>query len=398
MRITYLHYLYGADTAFHHARQFAAATRDAGHEITVHALNLAPAESAGTGSGNGARDWLKTRFSRYLHEPKELIWNAPYTRRILEILRAERPDVMVVRDHALTFAEIVARSLSGVPLVLEINAPAGESGRYFDEYLHVPGAALLTERWKVRRADRLTTVSGALKDYLVSTHGVPDWNITVNPNGADCEKFRPDIDPKPVRERWKLFDRPVIGFVGSLHPWHGPDLLKGLLQSLGDPRARFLLVGDGQGWPNLRDWVGARGLLDQVVFPGRVAHEEVPGYVAAMDVALIPDSNFYGSSLKTLEYMAAGRAIVAPRYGPFEEILEPEREGILFPPGDLSTMVASIRRLLGDEALRRRFGLEARTRVCGQYTWRHNADRVLKACREAVQTRHGSHSKADPKN
>jgi glycosyltransferase involved in cell wall biosynthesis len=104
-----------------------------------------------------------------------------------------------------------------------------------------------------------------------------------------------------------------------------------------------------------------------------------------MDVALIPDSNFYGSSLKTLEYMAAARAVVAPRYGPFEEILEHGREGLLFPPGDLTGMLAAIRRLLGDEPLRRRLGSEARNRVSGQFTWRHNADRVLQACLEALQ-------------
>ena len=385
MRITYLHYIYGADTASHHARQFAAAVEAAGHTISVHALNLAPPVAQGEEGRGGPRDWLKARFSRYLHEPKELIWNAPYARRILQVLRAERPDVLVVRDQSLTFAEIVARSLSDVPLVLEINAPASESGRYFDEYVHVPGAAFLTERWKVRHADRLTTVSGALKDYLVAAHRVPGRNIIVNPNGADCDQFRPDIDPEPVRARWGLSDLPVIGFVGSLHPWHGPELLKGVIETLADPRARFLLVGDGQGWPALSEWVRAQGRGGQVVLAGRVAHHEVPGYVAAMDVALIPDSNFYGSSLKTLEYMAAARAVVAPRYGPFEEILEHDREGLLFPPGDLTGMLAAIRRLLGDEPLRRRLGSEARNRVSGQFTWRHNADRVLQACLEALQ-------------
>jgi glycosyltransferase involved in cell wall biosynthesis len=117
---------------------------------------------------------------------------------------------------------------------------------------------------------------------------------------------------------------------------------------------------------------------------GRVPHAEVPRYVAAMDVAVIADAGFYQSPLKLLEYMAAGRAIVAPRHEAIEEVAGHRRHALLFEPGSADDAIACLRQLLGDTELRRDLGTAARARVAGELTWRHNAARVVAACGRAI--------------
>src|SRR5262249_29435161 len=130
VRILYLHYLYGEDTALAHVRQFAQAARELGHSVEVAAMNLAPPEPT-----NGAarpvqlrlREQLKGELGRYLHEVKELAWNARYYRRELALVRTVKPDVLLVRDHLFTAACVPVAWRSGVQLVLEVNSPAEES-------------------------------------------------------------------------------------------------------------------------------------------------------------------------------------------------------------------------------------------------------------------------------
>jgi glycosyltransferase involved in cell wall biosynthesis len=98
--------------------------------------------------------------------------------------------------------------------------------------------------------------------------------------------------------------------------------------------------------------------------------------IAAIDVAVLPNAPDYCSPLKIFEYMAMAKAIVAPATRTICGILTDGEEALLFPPGDYKSMVQAILRLAGDPALRNRLGLAARQRVCEQFSWRHNSERV----------------------
>src|SRR5436853_5971427 len=92
------------------------------------------------------------------------------------------------------------------------------------------------------------------------------------------------------------------------------------------PRVRFLLVGDGPGAGMARDRLAPLG--DRVVVTGSVPHAEVPGLVAAFDIGVLPESSFYACPLKVIEWMAAGKAVVAPCRGPLREVLADGEEGV----------------------------------------------------------------------
>ena len=100
----------------------------------------------------------------------------------------------------------------------------------------------------------------------------------------------------------------------------------------------------------------------------------------------MPESNFYGSPLKVIEWMAAARAVVAPSYGPLEEVIDDGVQGLLFEPRNAEQLVAQILRLVDSRELREKLGAAAATRVTEGLTWEHNAQRVLDACREAMHS------------
>jgi glycosyltransferase involved in cell wall biosynthesis len=388
VRSSYLHFLTEHDTGRHHVRQFVAGARSLGHEVDLHAMNIAP---AGDGSlpGGGilrgtVRRALRRLLARVLHEPKELLWNVAYIRKGTRLLRSKAPDVLLVRDPLLNVSCVpIARRL-GLPLALEVNAPPAERDLYFKEHLHLPFVARWTEAYKLRQADAITAVSTSLKSHLVSEYSIPAEKITVAPNGADLSLFHPSV--RPEQEVLPEGSGPVVGFVGSFRKWHGTELLARTIREVGGarPQARFLLVGDGPEADTLRR--ATDGLGGRVAFTGSVPHQRVPGLVAALDVGVMPDSNFYGSPLKVIEWMAAGRAIVAPDLPPLRDVIEPGREGLLFPPRDAAALAAAVLQLVDDAPLRLRLGNAAADRARSSLSWQDNARRILSACDAAVRS------------
>src|SRR5436309_13991683 len=119
------------------------------------------------------------------------------------------------------------------------------------------------------------------------------------------------------------------------------------------------------------------GLLQAVTFAGALAHEDVPPYLAATDVAVAPYpalQDFYFSPLKLFEYMATGRAVVASRVGQVAEVVTDGVTGLLFEPGNVADLVGCIRSLRDNPAQRRELDRNA-SAACAQHTWPRNEAR-----------------------
>ena len=390
LRVSYLHYLQKSDTAMSHVRSFSDAATELGHDVVVRPLNVhfENVSNDGNEPKPGVASKLKDPLRRFLHEPKELLWNVRYARREAAAIQQARPDVLLVRDHSLTASCVWTARRTRLPLVIEFNAPALESKLFLSQYWHVPGAARFLERLKLSRADRCIVVSSALRDHLSELHGVPKDKIGVVPNGADPELFSGETAasrsiPENIRSGV------VVGFVGSFQAWHGTDLLSEMTLSLGrrHPEVRFLFVGDGPERQRVAERLSE--LSDRVHFTGSVPHDEVAGFVAAFDVGVVSDAGFYMSPLKVFEWMAAEVAVVAPRLGPLEEVIQDGAEGLLFEPGNAEDLSRAVEQIVVDQEKRRSLGASARRRIVESLTWRHNAARVLELCAEAVEENRG---------
>jgi glycosyltransferase involved in cell wall biosynthesis len=387
MHIAYLHYLRDGDTALHHVRQFTRAAIDLGHRVDVHAIRGASENPSSNSTRQGrTRGSPRLLLGRCLHEPKELASSFPLHFREMRLLSSSRPDVLLVRNHSLMGSFLATATRTGLPLVLEVNAPRAEALLYDREHLHVPVLPDWLQARKLRRADAVVTVSSALRDHLIALYRLDAQRFVVSHNGADIDLFRPGARPdSAVRERFG--DAPIVGFVGSFSKWHGVELLAEMTREVAErrPAARFVYVGDGPDLQGLR--IATTGIETRLELVGRVPHDRIPALVAAFDVAVMPETAFYCSPLKIVEWMAAGRPVVAPSYGPLREILDPEEDGLLFEPNNRDQLVSAVLRLLDDSDLRERLGAAAARKVREQLTWRHNAERVLEACRKALDRR-----------
>lgn len=374
----------GRKGAAAHARGLIGAFRAAGHEVV--AVTGLPADPGEVGAsvvaleGSALAEQLEGALDLPLRRAlRHVLHNAVVERGLRELLARSRPDLVYERYGPFGVAGgVVARAL-GIPHVLEVNAPlAREGAEYRGQAL--PELAAQLERAALAVTRRVVAVSETLRAELCEAGADPS-KIAVVPNGVDTERFQPSGPVLPGLE-----GRFVVGFVGNLRPWHGVEALaKAFRELLPDPRFQLLVVGDGPAASALESL--EREVPDRVRLVRGVDHAEVPRYLRAMDAAVAPYpplERFYFSPLKLLEYMAAGRAIVASRIGQVAELLRDGETGLLVPPGDPSALAAAVRRLADDDRLRARLGARAAETARREHTWEDRAARILDLARSAT--------------
>lgn len=217
-------------------------------------------------------------------------------RLVVGLCREQRPTLIWER-HALY--SVTGSLLSAdIPRILEVNAPLVRERRMF-ESLTFPWLGGATEAIALESASRVVTVSTWLADWARS-EGARD--VRHVPNGVE-----PHVgDREGTRRRLGLDGQLVLGFLGSMKPWHGVERLPELLDAI--PDAVGLCVGDGPvkiTHPRLR-------------CVGQVPEREVADYVAAMDIGLAPyraDAPPWFCPLKILAYRAQGTPVVASDIG-----------------------------------------------------------------------------------
>lgn len=380
MRILYHHRTLGVGAEGVHVREMVAAWRALGHEVRVEAL-VGEAEDARSG---GRRRWtaLRRLIPDAVYELAELAYNLVARRALERALVAFRPDIVYDRYNSYSTVAVTAAKRFGVPCVLEVNAPvAYERTAYEHLRLRLPRLAARYERRILQAASHVVAVSSPLKQHLCMRYGLAEAAISVLPNGVDPERFHPRVDGQSVRAGLMIDEQAiVIGFTGDVRPWHGLHLLVEAFSRLRHeqgPVRLLILGGGGTSEPALRAMVSERGLGEQVRFVDRVAHDDVPAFVAAMDIAVSARATFYASPLKIVEYMAAGKAIIAPAMPNIGELLDDGRSALLFEPEDVGALTAALQRLIRDRRLRESLGQQARHEVERRLHWQANARRVV---------------------
>lgn len=375
MRILYHHRLASKDGQLVHVDELVRALGRRGHEVTVLAPPLY--ENRPFGAEGGIVDRLKRGLPAALYELLELAYGLLTGLRLLLAARRLRPDLLYERYSLHTPAGALVRALGGPPLLLEVNAPLAEERARFDG-LALPRLARAVERAIWRRADRVLVVSEVLAARLRAA-GVPADRITVTPNGVDPERLAAAPGEAEARRALGLEGRLVLGFVGFVKAWHGLDAVLDWLARPERSEAVLLIAGDGPHGAALARRANELGITDRVRFLGIVPRARVPAVVRAFDIALQPAVVDYASPLKLVEYMALGRAILAPDSANIREVLRHGESAWLVAPDGLA---AGLDRLAGDPGLRARLGAGARAVVLErELTWDANARRVEELAR-----------------
>ncbi|MEX0788774.1 MAG: glycosyltransferase [Anaerolineales bacterium] len=347
----------------------AQSMAELGHEVEV----LLPGPTPNVAWEDVSRRYgLRIRFS--------IRWLAahPVARRYDFAVRAVRAARSGQADLVYAWS-VPAAALSarlGVATLLEMHAPPRGWGRFwFSWFLRAPGAR------------RVTPITHALERMLAQEYA--GWargpGGPVLPMGVDFEAYANHPSPARARAELGLREGITAGYTGHLYPGRGTDLMFELAGR--HPEFQFLWVGgeeravahwrkrqmDSAGMPNLQ----IIGFVDQ---------DRLPAYQAASDVLLMPyemrvgvssggDTAAFASPMKMMEYLAAGRAILASDLPAIREILH-EKIARLVPPEDVAAWSHALRELGEDASQRESLGNAAREEAA-RHTWRERTLRAL---------------------
>lgn len=386
MKILYHHRTLSKDGQNVHIEELIAAFRRAGHE--VHVVGPTSYKDAAFGSDGGFASRIRHALPASVGELIEFAYSGLAFYRLMKAYRAFRPDVLYERYNLFLLSGAWLQKITGIPYFLEVNAPLAEERR-LNSGLSLRKLAHWCERYVWRAANVVLPVTQVLANYVMAA-GVTARRIQVLPNGIDLKHFPRSLSGDAVRRKHGLEQKTVIGFTGFLREWHGLPAIVDVMRTLTAQGydLHFLVVGDGQGRPALEQAAKTAGIEDRITITGIVDRHEIPAYVASFDIAVQPKATEYASPLKLFEYMALGRAIIAPDQPNLREILVDGKNALLFSPDDPASLANALSRLIVGADLRAEIGTGAERSVEElELTWDGNARKITAAMEVALAAR-----------
>jgi len=219
-----------------------------------------------------------------------------------------------------------------------------------------------------RLADR-TITSGEGVRAMVIAAGVASERVVSIPAGVDAERFHSRVSGKPVRDELGLAGAPgVVGLVANVRGSKGHNVFLEAARAVlaAAPDTRFLVVGDGVGFDEVRRRVRDMGLDARVHLTG--FRRDIPEVMAALDVLVLPSIRSEAISQVIPQALAVGTPVVASTVGGSPELIRDGENGRLVPPGDSGALAAAILDLLRDPERARAMARAGQAMVGARYT------------------------------
>jgi glycosyltransferase involved in cell wall biosynthesis len=292
-------------------------------------------------------------------------------RRIKAVLARFHPQVVHTHSAKAGILGRAAASALGVPAIVH-----GVHGAPFHPY-QGRGARMLfrgCERWAAKRCHAFVSVADAMTELMVRSGVAPRERFTTIYSGMEVEPLLDSARHRqPTRQSLGyLPEQIVVGKVARLFPLKGhEDLVRAARRIVEvEPRARFLLVGDGLLAGRLREQIAACGLEGHFQLTGLVPPERIPALLSAMDI-VVHASLREGLARVLPQALIAGKPVVSYDVDGAREVVIPGQTGYLVPPRDVDGLVRSILELTADAALRQRLGDEGRRRFTDLFRHDH---------------------------
>ena len=276
-------------------------------------------------------------------------------------VKTNNPDV--INTHSSTDSWLAALAC----ITLGRNAPPLVRTRHISA--PVPDNA--SSRWLYRKATRFIVTTGeALRQQLIAEVGVAAARVRSVPTGIDLKRYHPADFSQPetraaLRAQLQLAtDAPIIGIVATLRSWKGHRYLIEAVAGLHD--VQLVIAGDGPQRSALEAQVAALQLHERVRFTGNL--KDVAPWLQAFDIFTLPSYANEGVPQAIMQAMACGLPVVSTPVGSIGEIVSHEETGLLVAPHDAASLRAALQRLLGDAALRARFGAAGRARALARFS------------------------------
>jgi glycosyltransferase involved in cell wall biosynthesis len=316
--------------------------------------------------------------------------------RFLVWLARVRPSVVYVFDMSYSgvLAALLCRALGGGAVIIETGDAIYELVRSTGSRGPMGRAFTAILEWvSLRGADAI----------VVRGHGHQEWlarrgiRASVIQDGVDPARFRPEPMPE-LRRRYGLDDALTIGLVGSsiwseaLQMCYGWEVVETIRLLRGAP-VKGVIIGDGSGIPHLQARCRDYGIVDRVVFLGRVPYDELPRYLNMIDICLSTQTNNVVGQVRTTGklplYLATGRYVLASRVGEAARLLDDEMLVEYDGAADVhypAKLAQRIRALLHDPEIATR-GLANRATAIRHFDYAVLGERAAAVIEETLQRR-----------
>ena len=227
-------------------------------------------------------------------------------------------------------------------------------------------------------SDAIICPSNVTRDYIASL-GLNRKLVTVIPNGVSASDF--SASPLPARGGRV----PVLLYIGTLADWQGLDIVVKALPGILEQQAvQLKIVGRGRSRQRkmLAKQIRKLGVEGNVTVQQAIPHHEIPALIAESDICIAPlglnDRNVTQGAcpIKVLEYMAAGRPLLASNMPIVRELVREDVDALLFSPNGPDDLARQVLTLLNDFELSKRLARSASERALNKFTW-HESQKKL---------------------
>lgn len=374
MKILYHHRTASRDGQSTHIEEMIGALRANGHLVRECAPSVEGHDAAGGSAGWVGR--LKAVLPQRAYELAELAYSLVAYRRLVRHMAEFQPDGIYERYNLYLLAGVWAKKTSGLPLILEVNAPMAIERRQYGG-LAWPRLADRLELYVWKNADVILAVTQVLADHMVA-RGVDAARIRVIPNAINETHYAALPSAAQAKADLGLTGRVVIGFTGFVREWDRLDrIVQWIARRAAGQNVHLLVIGDGPARGDVERCAASLGVADRLSFTGVVDRAQVPALSMAFDIAVQTALVPYASPLCLFEYLALSKAIIAPDQPNHHEILTQGVDALLYDPQDPDGIEKALDALAGNADLRERVGAAARELIARkQLTWRQHAEKV----------------------
>lgn len=237
----------------------------------------------------------------------------------------------------------------------------------------------------LRQSDLVLVITKALKKYAID-HGVDPEKVKVIPGGIDSKRFNPALSGKEIRNRLQIRPEEILMlFMGHLYDFTGvPEVAQSLLSYNQNPRIKFVILGKGKMFQELAKLENELG--DILVLLDWIPYEQLPEYVAAADVCILPAFNIEVMRdivpIKIYEYLACGKPVIATKLPALFEEFGFEN-GIVF-VNDQQGVIPALQKLAQNKETLKKIGLQGASFVAN-YGWENLVDKFEKILLDLVK-------------
>lgn len=279
--------------------------------------------------------------------------------KVLRYLREHHPALLHLQLEFSVILGSLAARLRGIPAVATLHTLDNPQERR--AYWRYRLSLFALKHW----CNRVIAVSESTRQHHLRDGNITPKKIITLYNGIDLSAFeeRPPAFCQEKRRELGLKPNSVVAVTVAV--LREPKGIQYMLQAMSElrerhPNLQYLVVGEGEYGPALRQQAEGLQLGERVVFAGQ--RKDIPEILSACDFFVLPTLT---EALPTvlMEAMAARKAILASDVGGVPEMVEDGRNGKLLPPGDVPALIAACGELAENPSLRAAWG-QAGRQIC----------------------------------